>query len=164
MSKVWPFVWVLSLDYNFEGIWGLSRWVFNFTEARSCPVGPYQGVCISSVDIGNHLVGNYQCKKGSRCVEITGFQVRVSSVRGARRFSSTRTLQYLSKFETMTGPCQNPQRPWSQKKNALVRNLASTSIDIEDCIYIWIYIRSYKFILHMWHTHVQTHILAFMMR
>jgi len=24
MSKVWPFIWVLSLDYDFEGIWGLS--------------------------------------------------------------------------------------------------------------------------------------------
>jgi len=25
MSKVWPFIWVLSLDYDFGGIWGLSR-------------------------------------------------------------------------------------------------------------------------------------------
>ena len=130
MSKVWPFIWVLSLDYDFEEIWGLSRWGFNFTEARSFPVGPYKGVCISSVDIGNHLVANYQCKKGSRSVEITGFHVGGSSVGGARRFFSTRPLQYLSKFETMTGPCPNPQRPWSQKKNVLVRNLASTSIDV----------------------------------
>ena len=74
-------------------------------------MGPYKGFYISSVDIGIHLVANYQCKKGSRCVEITGFQVWGSSVGGARRFSSTRPLQYLSKFETMTGPCQNLQRP-----------------------------------------------------
>ena len=26
MSKVWSFIWVLSLDYGIEGIWGLSRW------------------------------------------------------------------------------------------------------------------------------------------
>jgi len=31
-------------------------------------VGPYNGVYISSVDIGNHLVANYQCKKRSCCV------------------------------------------------------------------------------------------------
>jgi len=49
-------------------------------------VGPYKGVCVSSVDIGNHLVADYQCKKGSRCVEITGFQVGGSSVGGARNF------------------------------------------------------------------------------
>ena len=61
MSKVW----VLSLDYDFEGIWGLSRGGFNFTEARSLPVGPYKGVCISTVDIGSHSVVNYQVKKGT---------------------------------------------------------------------------------------------------
>jgi len=111
MSKVWPFIWVLSLDYDFEGIWGLSRWGFNFNEARSFPVGPHKGFCISSIDIGSHLAANCQGKKGSRCVEITGFQVGGSSVRGARRFPSNRTLQCSSKFETMTGPCQKLQQP-----------------------------------------------------
>ena len=43
-------------------------------------MGPYKGVCISSVDIGTHSVANYQCKKGSQCVEITVFQVGGSSV------------------------------------------------------------------------------------
>ena len=99
---------------------GCCPWTMTSRELGDCPVevltllrhgvSPW-GVCISSVDIRSHTVANYQGKKGSRCVEITGFQVGGSSVRGARRFSSTRTLQCLSKFETMTCPCQNPQRP-----------------------------------------------------
>jgi len=52
---------------------------------------------MSSVDPRNHSGANYQVKKGSRCVEIIVFQVGGSSVRGAPRFSSTRTLQSFSK-------------------------------------------------------------------
>ena len=75
MSKVWPFIWVLSLDYDFEGIWGLSRCGFNFTESRCLPLGPYKGVCVSSVDPASHSGANHQGNKGSRYVEITVFQV-----------------------------------------------------------------------------------------
>jgi len=76
MSKIWPFIWVLSLDYDFEASWGLSRWGFNFTESRCLPLGPYKGVYVSSVDAGSRSEATSQGKKGSRYVEITVFQVR----------------------------------------------------------------------------------------
>ena len=62
------------------GLWlqrslGIVPLRFNFTGSRCLPLGPYKGVCISSVDSGTHSGANYQGKKGGRYVEITVFQV-----------------------------------------------------------------------------------------
>ena len=58
MSKVRPFIWVLSLDYDFEWNWGLSRSGFNFTESRCLPLGPYKIVCESSGCLPRTLFGS----------------------------------------------------------------------------------------------------------
>jgi len=62
------------------GLWlrknlGIIPLRFNFTGSLCLPLGPYKGVCISSVDPGSHSGANYQGKKGNRYVEITVFQV-----------------------------------------------------------------------------------------
>ena len=90
-------------------------------------MGPYKGVCISSVD---HSVVNYQCKKGSCCVEITGFQVGGSSVGGARRFSSTRPLTIFEPIRNHDRSMSKPTTTMISKENAMVRNFASTSIHV----------------------------------